>query len=84
MVKNDRFFIKNILTGKKDEFIVKAMVSMAHSMGMKVVVEGIETREQLELLHRMGCDYGQGFLFSPAVTRDEFFSMLKAKKRFLP
>ena len=60
------------------------MVSMAHSMGMKVVAEGIETREQLELLHRMRCDYGQGFLFSPAVTRDEFSDMLKSKKRFLP
>mgnify|MGYP001766665905 CR=1 FL=1 len=84
VVKIDRFFIKDILTGKKDESIVKAMISMAHSMDMKVVAEGIETREQLALLHRMGCDYGQGFLFSPAVTRDEFTRMLKAKKRFLP
>ena len=84
VVKIDRFFIKDILTGKKDESIVKAMISMAHSMDMKVVAEGIETREQLALLHRMGCDYGQGFLFSPAVPRDEFSGMLKAKKRFLP
>jgi EAL domain-containing protein (putative c-di-GMP-specific phosphodiesterase class I) len=83
MIKIDRFFIKDILTGKKDESIVKAMISMAHSMGMKVVAEGIETREQFEALHRMGCDYGQGFLFSPAVTRDEFSGMLKAKKRFI-
>jgi diguanylate cyclase (GGDEF)-like protein len=84
VVKIDRFFIKDILTGKKDESIVKAMISMAHSMDMKVVAEGIETRKQLALLHRMGCDYGQGFLFSPAVPRDEFSGMLKAKKRFLP
>ncbi|MGM0655464.1 MAG: two-component system response regulator [Thermodesulfobacteriota bacterium] len=84
VVKIDRFFIKDILTGKKDESIVKAMISMAHSMDMKVVAEGIETRKQLALLHRMGCDYGQGFLFSPAVPRDEFYGMLKAKKRFLP
>lgn len=84
VVKIDRFFIKDILTGEKDESIVKAMISMAHSMGMKVVAEGIETPEQFEVLHRMGCDYGQGFLFSPAVTRDEFSSMLKTKKRFQP
>ncbi len=84
VVKIDRFFIKDILTGQKDESIVKAMISMAHSMGMKVVAEGIETWEQFEVLHRMGCDYGQGFLFSPAVTRDEFSDMLKSKKRFLP
>ena len=81
VVKIDRFFIKDILTGQKDESIVKAMISMAHSMGMKVVAEGIETWEQFEVLHRMGCDYGQGFLFSPAVTQDEFSGMLKAKKR---
>ena len=84
VVKIDRFFIKDILTGKKDESIVKAMISMAHSMDMKVVAEGIETLEQFEVLHRMGCDYGQGFLFSPAVTRDKFYDMLKAKKRFRP
>ena len=83
VVKIDRFFVKDILTGQKDESIVKAIISMAHSMNMKVVAEGIETVEQFDLLRQMGCDYGQGFFFSPAVPREKFSTMLKEKKCFL-
>lgn len=75
IVKIDRLFIKDILTSKQDASIVKAIIAMAHSMEMKVVAEGIEKREQLELLREMGCDFGQGFLFSPAVSAEEFYKM---------
>lgn len=82
VVKIDRCFIKDILNGKKDEAIVQAIISMAHSMGMQVVAEGIETREQFKRLRKMDCDYGQGFLFSPAVPADEFYAMMTKGKYF--
>ncbi|WP_321369030.1 EAL domain-containing protein [uncultured Desulfuromusa sp.] len=72
VVKIDRFFIKDLLVSRKDAAIVKAIISMAHSMEMKVIAEGIEKHEQYEVLKTMGCDYGQGFLFSAAITQDEF------------
>lgn len=76
IVKIDRFFIKDILTSHKDASIVKAIIAMAHSMDMKVIAEGIETREQFDLLREMGCDFGQGFLFSPAVPSEDFSQMV--------
>jgi EAL domain-containing protein (putative c-di-GMP-specific phosphodiesterase class I) len=47
--------------------MVRAIVAMAHNMGMDVVAEGVETAMQLEELRALNCDYAQGFLFSPAV-----------------
>ncbi|MDX2493375.1 MAG: EAL domain-containing protein [Desulfuromusa sp.] len=77
IVKIDRFFIMDILTSSQDAAIVKAIIAMAHSMEMKVIAEGIEEKEQFELLQKMGCDYGQGFLFSPAVHADKFATMIR-------
>jgi EAL domain-containing protein (putative c-di-GMP-specific phosphodiesterase class I) len=57
---------------------------MAQSMDMKVIAEGIEEKEQFELLQRMGCDYGQGFLFSPAVPEDIFAKMIRNNASLLP
>ena len=74
-IKIDRFFIKDILTSPQDTAIVRAIIAMAHSMDMKVIAEGIETKEQFELLRELGCDYGQGFFFSPAVNIDDLASM---------
>ena len=76
VVKIDRTFIKDILTSKQDASIVKAVIAMAKSMEMKVIAEGIEEQSQYELLQQMGCDYGQGFLFSPAVKPVEFAAMI--------
>lgn len=78
-IKIDQFFIQNIAYDPHDAAIVKAIVSMAHSMGIEVVAEGIETEEQLEVLRSMkwdssleiACDWVQGFLFSKPVTAKE-------------
>lgn len=83
IVKIDRFFIMDILTSSQDAAIVKAIISMAQSMDMKVIAEGIEQKEQFELLQKMGCDYGQGFLFSAAVSADTFANMIKTNASLL-
>ncbi|GAB6144398.1 two-component system response regulator [Desulfocicer niacini] len=80
IVKIDRFFVKDILTSSQDAAIVKAIIAMAHTMGIKVVAEGIEKKEQFDLLREMGCDYGQGFLFSPAVSSEKFLKMVLGKE----
>jgi EAL domain-containing protein (putative c-di-GMP-specific phosphodiesterase class I) len=49
---------------------------MAHKLGLKVIAEGIETEQQRQLLLKMGCDYGQGFLFARPMTREEFRTFL--------
>lgn len=84
IVKIDRFFIKDILTSQQDASIVKAIIVMAHSMGMKVIAEGIEKKEQFDLLREMGCDFGQGFLFSPAVSPHIFTEMISGGVSLLP
>jgi diguanylate cyclase len=60
-----------------DATIVKAIVSLAHSLRLKVVAEGVETNEQLDLLKQLGCDQYQGYQFSPAVPPAEFAGLLR-------
>jgi len=53
-----------------------AIIDMAHSLGIKVVAEGIETESQRQFLFDAGCDYGQGYLFLKPVPSDEFEALL--------
>lgn len=67
----DKAFVDGILTNPRDTAIVTGMVHLGRSLGIEVVVEGIEDRAQLAALVDLGCDLGQGFLFSPAAPADE-------------
>jgi len=66
-LKIDRSFVMHLEAGTTDYALCETIVTMAHKLGMRVIAEGIETPEQLELLKQAGCDYGQGYLFSKAV-----------------
>jgi EAL domain-containing protein (putative c-di-GMP-specific phosphodiesterase class I) len=52
--------------------LCEAIIGMAHRLGLKVIAEGVETEEQRDVLINAGCDYGQGYLFSPPVPPGEF------------
>jgi diguanylate cyclase len=70
-LKIDRSFIHNMTTNADAASIVKAIISLAHSLRLKVVAEGVETAEQLVRLRELGCDQFQGFFRSAAVLPGE-------------
>lgn len=71
-VKIDRSFVGELGTSTEDEALCRAIIMMAHSLGMQVIAEGIENQRQLEILRDMGCDFGQGFYFSRPLRPDDF------------
>jgi len=71
-LKIDRSFVFNITSDSTDAAIAASVILLAHSMNLKVVAEGVETEEQLEVLRQQGCDYVQGFLFSRPIAAEEF------------
>jgi diguanylate cyclase (GGDEF)-like protein len=79
MLKIDRTFVAEMDTREDDTSIVRAIVSLAHGLRLKVVAEGVETRAQLETLKDLGCDQYQGFHFSPAVPPEKFAELLRER-----
>jgi diguanylate cyclase (GGDEF)-like protein len=79
VLKIDQSFVKDI--GKPDsDAIVSAIISMGQSLRFKIIAEGIETREQLDLLQALRCEEGQGYYFSRAVTAEAFAALLAGDK----
>jgi diguanylate cyclase (GGDEF)-like protein/PAS domain S-box-containing protein len=76
IVKIDRSFIKNIGINPKDEQIIKIITEISHSLGLKVLGEGVETLKQLEFLKFIGCDYAQGFLFAKPMPLNQLIYFL--------
>ncbi len=70
-IKIDKSFVLNMANDKKDESIVKGAVDLAHALGLKVVAEGIEDKETLNILTEMGCDYAQGYYMAKPMPRDD-------------
>ncbi|GGJ42552.1 sensor domain-containing phosphodiesterase [Deinococcus roseus] len=75
-LKIDRSFIRDILKAPQQAELVRTIITMAHNLGMTVVAEGVETIEQQQWLLQEGCDYLQGFLFSPPVEHSKARSFL--------
>src|SRR5262249_28152307 len=68
-LKIDRSFVMRMTTDH-DNAIVKTISTLAHNLGMEVIAEGVETEEQHRQLKALGCEYGQGYLFSKPVNSD--------------
>jgi diguanylate cyclase (GGDEF)-like protein/PAS domain S-box-containing protein len=76
-LKIDQSFVRDLTTGEDDASIVTAMIGLGKSLHMRVVAEGVETREQLAILQEHGCPQGQGYYFSRPVPAVEFGHLLK-------
>lgn len=76
-IKIDRSFVSHIENDADDLLLCEAIIEMSHKLGFKVVAEGIETEGQLEILKKVGCDFGQGFLFARPMAEDQFKEYLK-------
>lgn len=76
-LKIDHTFVQPITQRKTDAALVKAILVLAHMMGLEVVAEGVETQDQLELLRAHGFNYYQGWLFSKAVSAEKINAMLE-------
>lgn len=81
VLKIDRSFIRDIPHNSNDAAIADAIISMAHSLGMRVLAEGVETEAQCEFLSRNKCDEIQGFLLSKALPVKEIESLLREPPR---
>jgi EAL domain-containing protein (putative c-di-GMP-specific phosphodiesterase class I) len=79
-LKIDRSFVCDIPSNPDNCTIAKATITLGHSMGLKVIAEGVETREQLDFLDEHSCDEAQGYYFSPPLHEDEFQRFLLNQK----
>ena len=77
ILKLDMKFIQNEMAKPFDKSILNYVIDMSHGMGLSVVAEGVETREQMERLREIGCDYVQGFYFAKPMPAEEYEELLK-------
>ncbi|MBN1239701.1 MAG: EAL domain-containing protein [Gammaproteobacteria bacterium] len=77
-IKIDRSFVSGILDKPQNRSIVRSTIEMAHSLGLVVVAEGVESREALAVLREENCDRAQGFLLSRPLPEDEFVAFVEA------
>jgi len=76
VMKIDRAFVSNLQKGSKHFNLIHTMTQLANNLGMDIIVEGVETSQELEQLKALGCQKGQGYLFARALSCQEVESLL--------
>jgi EAL domain-containing protein (putative c-di-GMP-specific phosphodiesterase class I) len=80
VLKIDREFVMDMHKDKGDVMISKAIIGMGKSLDFKIVAEGVELQEHIEILNSMDCEFGQGFFYSKAVAKEEFEKLLQMQE----
>ena len=81
-LKIDRSFVREIVENQEDAMLAFGIISIAHDLGVKVVAEGVETREQFVILRSFKCDSIQGHVFSRTLTADQMLDLMRQGYRF--
>jgi diguanylate cyclase (GGDEF)-like protein/PAS domain S-box-containing protein len=81
IIKIDRSFVSPTRDSARNDALLEAIISLGHKLGMTMLAEGIETETQLKRLHSLGCEFGQGYYWSPAVANEKVGAMLKRHHR---
>jgi EAL domain-containing protein (putative c-di-GMP-specific phosphodiesterase class I) len=79
-LKIARPFVERMETSPKDLALVRGIIAMTHGLNQRVIAEGVETTGQRDLLRRLGCDFGQGFLYSRPMAAHELGATLAETK----
>jgi EAL domain-containing protein (putative c-di-GMP-specific phosphodiesterase class I) len=79
-LKIDQSFIRDITVDPNDTAIVVAIINMAKSLDLDTIAEGVETAGQLALLRSKGCRVGQGYFFSPPVSAEQLYPLLRTNR----
>ena len=76
-LKIDKVFVENLANGNSDAFLVKSTIDLAHSLGMKLTAEGVETADVLAILRAMGADMIQGYFIAKPLAVDDFLGFMQ-------
>ncbi|MBC7916426.1 MAG: EAL domain-containing protein [Rhodoferax sp.] len=79
-IKIDQSFVRHLIPDSTDLALCKAIIVMAHALGMQVIAEGVETAQQRDLLREAGCDFGQGYFFAKPMPADDFEALIASRK----
>ena len=79
-LKIDQSFVRNLSPGSTDLTLCKAIIAMAHELGMQVVAEGVETEQQHQLLMEAGCDHGQGYWYGRPMPPAQFEAWVRVRQ----
>ena len=79
-LKIDMIFIRNAFTSENDNKMIRIIIDTASYLKVPTIAEGVETKEQVEVLKKLGCDIVQGYYFSKPVPNEEFVAFLTAEK----
>ncbi|MEX2475177.1 EAL domain-containing protein [Marinobacter sp.] len=80
-LKIDKSFVQDVMKEQEDASLVKAIINMAHSLGLSVIAEGVEEEAQTHFLQQHGCDYSQGYFYSRPLPEAEFETWLRTNHR---
>jgi diguanylate cyclase len=81
-IKIDQSFIKDVLTDLDNKEITKAIIAMSHNLELKVLAEGVETKEQMNFLKDLNCDEMQGYYFSRPINSESFSKLLSGNQNY--